>query len=278
MQPPYQPPIPYGLTPAPSASNIVMIIFGVLALGLIVEAVRDWRRRGQPLMLVLVVAAVVTNLDEGIADHLGFVWYSDIDQDVWYRSFVPMPLWMVPAYIVFFAGLTTVVMRSIDARVTRKSFVLTAVVCWAVNLAIEVPLMSTGVYTYYGDNQPFSVNGFPLYWLVLNATGPLIAAAVLCRFRAFFTGARLLLVIPLLPMCYAASLGAIGFPIFNLLHSAAPQWAVEVGALITILLGLSVWWFVMELAARDGRFNAYYAPAGSQAQAVEVEPRTHAAA
>lgn len=258
MPPPYQPPIPYGLTPAPGAPTLVTGIFTLLAVVVVIEAVRDWRKRGQPLLLAVVVAAVVTNLDEGIADHLGLVWYTDVDQATWYRSFVPMPLFMLPAYIVFFAGLCTVVLRFIEANRTRRTFLLLAGVCWAVNLAIEIPLLTTGVYTYYGADQPLSVGGFPLYWLVLNATGPLVAATVIHRLRGFLTGPRLLLVIPLLPMCYAAVMNAAGFPIFNALHSAAPGWLVEVAGLVTIVLGLSIWCLVMELTCSDGRFRDTY--------------------
>ena len=267
MQPPYLPEIPYSLTPDEGAPLAVFVIFSVLALGVIVEAIRDWRRRGHALLPAVVVAAVVTNLDEGVADHLGFVWYSDIDQPTWYQSFVPMPLFMLPAYIVFFAGLFTLVLRFIEGERTRRAFVKTALICWAVNLAIEIPLLATGVYTYYGDNQPLSVEGFPLYWLVLNATGPLVAAALVYRFRAAFTGWRVLLVIPVLPMCYAAVMGAGGFPIFNALHSAWPQWVVEIAGLTTIALGLSIWWIVMELTAIDGRWSAAYremVPAAAQ--------------
>jgi hypothetical protein len=258
VHPPYLPEIPYGLTPDDGAPVTVFAIFAVLAVGVIVEAIRDWRRRGEALLPAVVVAAVVTNLDEGVADHLGFVWYSDIDQSTWYRSFVPMPVFMLPAYIVVFAGLFTLVLRFIEGERTRRSFVTTALVCWAVNLLIEIPLLSTGVYTYYGDNQPLSVEGFPLYWLVLNATGPLVAATVVHRFRSAFTGIRVLLVIPVLPMCYGAVMGAAGFPIFNALHSAAPRWLVEVAGLSTVALGLSIWWVVMELTSIDGRWSAEY--------------------
>jgi hypothetical protein len=274
VPPPYQPPIPYGLTPAPGAPTLVMAIFTVLAVVVVIEAVRDWRRRGQPLLLAVVVAAVVTNLDEGIADHLGFVWYTDVNQATWYRSFVPMPLFMLPAYIVFFAGLCTVVLRFIEAHRTRTTFLAIAGVCWAVNLAIEIPLLSTGVYTYYGANQPLSVGGFPLYWLVLNATGPLVAATIIHRLRGFFTGARVLLVIPLLPMCYAAVMNAAGFPIFNALHSAAPRWLVEIAGLVTIALGLSIWWLVMELTCSDGKFRDTYRGPRTPAE-VAAEERPH---
>lgn len=281
MQPPYLPEIPYGLTPDNGASTVVFVIFTVLALGVIVEAIRDWRHRGHALLPAVVVAAVVTNLDEGVADHLGFVWYADIDQPTWYQSFVPMPLFMLPAYIVFFAGLFTLVLRFIEGERTRRAFVQTALMCWAVNLAIEIPLLATGAYTYYGDNQPLSVENFPLYWLVLNATGPLVAAAVVYRFRAVFTGWRVLLVIPILPMCYAAVMGAAGFPIFNALHSAWPQWVVEVAGLTTIALGLSIWWMVMELTSVDGRWSAAYratAPAAAPVAAPAADRLTGTAA
>jgi hypothetical protein len=258
VHPPYLPEIPYGLTPADGAPLVVFGTFTVLALAVIAEAVRDWRRRGEALLPAVVVAAVVTNLDEGVADHLGFVWYSDVDQATLYRSFVPMPVFMLPAYNVFFAGLFTLVLRFIEGERTRRSFLRTAAACWVVNLVIEIPLLSTGVYTYYGDNQPFSIEGFPVYWLVLNATGPLVAATVVYRFRSAFTGLRVLLVIPVLPMCYAGVMGAAGFPIFNALHSAAPQWLVEGAGLTTVVLGLSFWWVVMELTSIDGRWSSSY--------------------
>jgi hypothetical protein len=255
--------VPIDLVPKSWAPNTLLAIFTVLALGLLLNALRDWKLRGQPLLLVCLVGAVCTNPIEGIADELGYVWYADPDQATWYRSFVPMPLWMIPAYIVFFAGLTAIVLRYIEAERPRMAFVKAVLACWVVNLLIEVPILRSDVYTYYSDHQPLSIGDFPLYWLVLNSAGPMITAVVIYRFRAALTGARLLLVLPLMPMAYGAFLVAAGFPVFNLLHSNAPQWAIELGALTTIALGLSVYWAIMELTASDGRWRRYYRDAGS---------------
>lgn len=255
----YNPDPPYDLTPVAGSSNIVLGIFTVLAIGMLAYAALDWRKRGYPLVLAICVGAICTNPIEGIADHLGFVWYTDIDQAVWYRSFVPMPMWMLPAYILFFASLTVTVLKFIESNSPRTAFVKAAMACWLLNLAIEVPLRKfTDVYIYYGDNQPLSVGGFPLYWLVLNSGAPIIVAVVLYKFRAFFTGWRLLFVLPLMPVTYGAFLAGAGWPIFNLLHSTAPQWIIELGALATCALGLTAYWIVMELVSSDGRWSNVY--------------------
>jgi hypothetical protein len=46
---------------------------------------------------------------------------------------------------------------------------------WGVlDLALELPFLHWGMYRYYG-HQPFSVGGFPLYWVFMNGTVPVLS-------------------------------------------------------------------------------------------------------
>lgn len=87
---------------------------------------------------------------------------------------------------------------------------------------------------------PLKVGGFPLYWLVINAGGPLLAALAVLHLRDKLAGARSLLVL-LIPMTTDAGYSmAAGWPAFFALNYQAPDpphafvWA---GCLATLALG-----------------------------------------
>jgi hypothetical protein len=111
-----------------------------------------------------------------------------------------------------------------------------------VNLGIEIPLLPTHLYYYYGyHTPPMTVAHLPLYWLFLNVGGPLLAAAVLLAGERFFTGPRMLAA-ALIPMTsYAAYSLAAGWPIFSALHAThLAQPFVWAAALLTIAISAAM--------------------------------------
>jgi hypothetical protein len=119
----------------------------------------------------------------------------------------------------------------------RKRFLTCIVAVWAVNLAIELPLLHWKLYEYYGQ-QPFKLLGlFPIHWLFVNELGVSIITLILYRFPELLAGQRVLGAL-LLPS--AAQLGAVGaaaVPAFSLYNTDADnlyKWAASV---LTMLLG-----------------------------------------
>jgi hypothetical protein len=97
------------------------------------------------------------------------------------------------------------------------------------------------VYTYYGP-QPFNLWGLPLWWLAANATMPIVAAYVVHKLYPDLTGAKVLLIILLVPMADGATNGAISWPVFTALNTQLGFWATYPAAIATFgLAALLIW-------------------------------------
>jgi hypothetical protein len=80
---------------------------------------------------------------------------------------------------------------------------------------------------------------FPLYWLFINTTGPILCATILFALPDYFTGWRTPFVILLPIVTDAACSVAVGLPVYSAIHaphaSGPVRWA---GALASVAIGL----------------------------------------
>ena len=93
----------------------------------------------------------------------------------------PIPMWGLPTYIIFFGAISYVFLREVQTRgFNLRAFWTGIAITFAIDLLIELPLLYAqgGLYQYYG-HTPMTVFRFPVYWLLINTTGPILCAAVL---------------------------------------------------------------------------------------------------
>lgn len=253
----YPPPptAPTGMTVPHDSATVVLAVFSTIAVVLVVAALITWRRSGSPLMLAILTGGLVTVALEPFADVLGLVWFPEYDQIHAFTSLgVPIPLFVVVGYLCFFGLVTWSLLRLLETGPSRRQFGRIAGVGLGAALLLEFPLLPTGVYTYYGP-QPLEVFDYPLIWMTINSGACVVAALVIYRFRPFFTGGRAFAVVPLLPCVDGAVMLATGWPAFTVMHSSAPQWAVNLSGLVTVGLGLGLYGLVAEVCCTDGRFH-----------------------
>lgn len=221
---------------AQTAADIAWGILALISLGLILY---ECRRTRSPFPIIVLAGGAIAYLNEPIVDVMGLVWHPRIHQERVVNTLGPLPLWGLFCYVVFFGAATYLFLTLMRRGVTRRQFWTGVGVLMVVNLGIEIPLLPTHLYYYYGyRTPPMTVAHLPLYWLFLNVGGPLLAAAVLLAGERFFAG-RAMLLAALVPMTsYAAYSLAAGWPIFSALHAphlAQPfVWAAAVG---TIAIG-----------------------------------------
>jgi hypothetical protein len=213
------------------------------AVALAVFAVRELIRTGSPLGLVLLLGGALAYFNEPVDDILGLVWHPRIHQDTVLNTIGPIPMWGLPTYIVFFGAIPWLLLRELRrGRFTVRRFWAGVAITFVADLLIEIPLLQTGLYVYYGHGTvPMSVARFPLYWLLINTTGPIFCAAILFAVRDYFTGWRAPLLV-LLPVVADASCSiAVGLPVYSALHaphvSGFVRWA---GAGVSVLIGLVI--------------------------------------
>ncbi|MHB8690066.1 MAG: hypothetical protein ACYDHH_02360 [Solirubrobacteraceae bacterium] len=235
-----RPPL-HAVVPA-TAQTVADLCWGALALIAIVYAIVEWRRTQSLLPIILILGGAIAYLNEPIVDVLGLCWHPRVHQQHLLSTFGPLPLWGLFAYVVFFGAGPYIVLKLLRRGITRRQFWYGVAGLMAVNLGIEIPLLPTHLYLYYGYHQPpMTVAHLPLYWLFLNVGGPLLAATVLFAAEGHLSGRSLLTAAALIPMTtYAAFSLAAGWPIFSALHSPGlDQGFVWGAALLTILI--SAW-------------------------------------
>ena len=158
-------------------------------------------------------------------------------------------LYLLGCLALVFGGIPWLLLRELwHCRFTLKAFWTGVLLTFAADLLIELPLLQTNLYVYYAHGAvPMEIARFPVYWLLINTTGPIFCAAVLFAVPDYFSGWRrpFLLLLPA-----AADAGCsivVGLPVYSALHapgaSAAITWAA---ACLSIAIGL----FILDAESR----------------------------
>lgn len=242
-------------------------VIWLVAAGLFAYALHDWRTTGSPLGVILLIGGGIALLNEPVDDVLGLVWHPRLHQNTVLDTIGPVPMWGLPTYIIFFGGIPYVLLKELRRhQFTVRAFWIGIAITFAADLLIELPLLQADLYTYYADGSvPMSVAGFPLYWLLINTTGPILCAAVLYAVPDHFTGWRapFLVLVPI--AADAACSIVVGLPVYSALHApdatALVRWA---GAAVSVAVGLFILdaearWILARTAARrraEGRLAA----------------------
>ncbi|MEA2168412.1 MAG: hypothetical protein QOF76_1712, partial [Solirubrobacteraceae bacterium] len=215
------------------------VVIWVVAAGLAGFAIqqRSW------LGLVLLAGGGLALFNEPVDDIMGLVWHPRPNQNTVIDTIGPVPLWGLPTYIIFFGGVPWLLLRELrNLRFTARAYWIGIAITFVLDLLIELPLLQADLYTYYADGDvPMSIAGFPLYWLLINTTGPIFCATILFAARDYFTGWRAPLIL-LVPVVADASCSiAVGLPVYSALHAPGAGGAVRWGgALLSCAIGLVV--------------------------------------
>jgi hypothetical protein len=219
-------PVPTGMHTPETAHHIIFAIVAVSLAGLFVYSFFEWRRTGKPLMTLLILGGALCCLNESLVDILGRCYFPTdgwMGQTLLGRS---VPVWVDITYAIFFGAFPYFLYLLLKRGTSRRAMWLAIVTFWVANMILELPLLGSNLYVYYGV-QPFKVGGFPLFWLTINVLGALSAAVVVTCTERFLTGPRLLLVVLVPFACYMASwvVDMPGFWALNSNASNAVKWA-----------------------------------------------------
>jgi hypothetical protein len=106
---------------------------------------------------------------------------------------------------------------------------------WGVaDLLIELPFLQWGMYTYYGD-QPLTIGGFPLHWVAMNGTIPVLSGVLMYLVSEHWPfGAQ---GAPLRVFAAPAISGGLLMvpiaPVATALHADVPSWVRVAAALLS---------------------------------------------
>lgn len=247
---------PQGLAYPEAAQLVATIIAGTALAIVVLYALWDWRRTRSPLMLTFLVGGAVCYLNEPMVDLLGLVWYPRPGQWVAIDTFAPVPWWGLFVYVAFFGAVPYLALRSMRERgVTVRSTWVWFGAFFVLDALIEQPIIHSGLYHYYGD-PPFEILGFPLYWMFINAGGPMLESTILLLVPNWFRGPRAVLVIALGMITDAACSVSVGWPIFSGLNASAAQPVKYLAAVLTMIFGVGLVQAIAALGVRAGRSSA----------------------
>lgn len=227
---------PWGITTPATPQTIITVALAVAVVGFFIAALVSWYRTRQPAFLLLLAGGYVCSFNEPLIDFLCHCFFPAdgwIGHTVFDRS---IPIWVILAYVIFYGGLTYLLSAAFTRGVTRRALWIGIGIWGALNLAMEIPLLQSHLYVYYGD-QPFLVGGFPLSQLVFNAFGSLLGAVAVTRLSWFFTGRRQLLLL-FVPFVTFMSSWAVGMPLFLVLGTDATHGVRLFAAVVSASLGL----------------------------------------
>jgi hypothetical protein len=227
---------PWKITTPATPQTIITIVLALAVAGFFIAASVSWYRTRRPIFLLLLVGGYICSFNEPLIDFLCHCFFPAdgwIGHTVFNRS---IPVWVILAYVIFYGGLTYALSAAFNSGITRRALWISIGIWGALNLAMEIPLLKSNLYVYYGD-QPFVVGGFPLSQLVFNAFGSLLGAVVITRLGWLFIGARqsLLLVVPFVTFM---SSWAVGMPLFLALGTDANHEVRLLAAAVSASLGL----------------------------------------
>jgi hypothetical protein len=221
----------------------------VLVVAFVAYAAIEIGRHRSFTLALLLVGGAISYLNEPIDDVLGLVWHPEVDQWTVLDTFSRVPLWGLGIYIVFFGGMPYLILKKLRAGMTRRDLWRWVGVLIVVDVVVELPILYFGIYQYYG-NPPMEVAGFPVYWIFINAVGPLALAVLLLAAGDTFTGWRTAYLLLLPMVCNAAGSVAVGWPVYSALNAGAGPLVTWAAAGLTIAIGLAILDLLITYAVR----------------------------
>lgn len=225
-----------------------------IMLGFIVFALIKCRQTRSAIPILFLVGGALCMFVEPIVDVMGQVWFYREGQWVLFEAFGrPMPTFLLANYTWYVGGQALLTFLWMEKGVTTRQLWKLYGIFALVDVVLEEPILYTGIYVYYGDNQPFQPGLLPLWWPIINAVMPMVIAAVIYKIKPFLVGWRVLAVIPLIPMSDALTNASAGFPVWTAINSSHDLLWTNLGATATTVLCLLLVWVVTKAVAVDAR-------------------------
>ena len=223
--------------------TVAELVLWLVTAGFTLYALREWKQTGSPLAIILMIGGAIALFNEPIDDVLGLVHHPRTNQNIVIDTIGPVPMWGLPTYILFFGGATYLLLKTLQTlKFSRKHFWYGIFATFILDLVIEIPLLHFDLYRYYSFGEtPMTIAKFPLYWLLINTTGPILCAAILFAAPGFFKGWRALYVLFLPLVTDAGCSAAVGLPVYSVIHMEnISEFTRLGGAILSCAIGLAI--------------------------------------
>lgn len=213
------------------AYQIFYLIFAAQLVGALVWLVVHSVRTHSRLPVIAFAGSLfVGYFTPPVFNHLLMTWFPSNIPWAYITAFdMRDPSFDFVGYALYFGLGGYLMMRALQRGWGSRAVALTALVFGVADLLYELPFLAAGMYTYYGP-QPLAIHTFPLHWLVMNASVPVITGFIMYwADRLSRSASQRAAAVFAAPIVAAAALFVPMTPIATTLHADVPE-AVRVGA------------------------------------------------
>lgn len=232
-------------------------IFGFGLLLTLIYAARTARRVRDVYPFALVLGGGLLCFGEPFVDVLGHCMFPVDDVAPYIDTFGrQIPLYMAPVYFFYFGASFVWTFNRLTRGVTMRKWWQGYAGLAAFGLCFEPIPIALGWWTYYGDNQPVRFVNVPMWWGFTNTAADIVTAALMFHLvrRLRLTGARSLVLVPLVPVAFLGVHTMMAFPIYTALNSTTNLVYTNAALVATIALAVGSIRVVGGLVADRGPF------------------------
>lgn len=260
------PTVPLDAQMASTMQTILIAFTAVLAVASIAYAMLESRRRGDLVLIFLVIGAGLSVFYEPIGDALVRVYYPEHGQETWIHAFGrDIPAFVGILYLWYMPAGAYVLLRMSERGISARAWWTRWAAFLSFAIAFEMATLTAGGTTWiYHGTQAFKVLDVPVLTPFTYVSFVVTIGVGVCLMARHLPRRLHWLILPAVPMLMVAGHAATSFPLAIALHSGTHSpTLVALGALGSAAFAVVVS-FLGSLAVR--------AP-WPAARAVEVAPQ-----
>lgn len=226
---------------------------GALGLAVIPWALYRLHKRGDDIVLFMIIGGFICSFQEAALDTLGHLWWpTNLPGPSWVGFDLHVP-WLIPPCYVFFVSMTGYwAYLKMKEGISIKGVFIVWLLISSTDIIMEMPGTALGAYIYYGDAS-FKVLGFPLAWGWLNGTAMLMTGFLLLLVEPHMKGWNRMWLALVTPVAFGASYGITSWPYFMSLNYDMPWIATRLLTLLSLAMCLMAVRFVAAVVATESK-------------------------
>lgn len=153
------------------AENLMLLAASVSALIMLYFAISICRKDMVKYPIFLLIGAAACTFHEPFVSLLGHFHYPELGQRTAFVLLgIAIPVFHPVVAVSYMGGVVTWIFVKLERnQLSVRSWWGFFAVTTMFALAFEPPLISAGLWKYFGDNQSFMLFGFPIIWSIANA-------------------------------------------------------------------------------------------------------------
>lgn len=203
-----------------TAQLVGTMITATIAVVAVLATIALCRRERIAWPLLVLISGTATCLLEPLYDHLYGLWFFVEGQ---WNAFVTygihIPIWLPMIYVAYYGACTMFFWYRLHRGATMRDvavhFTISVILA---GLAEQFYINGVALYNYQ-DDQPLYVFNYPVFVAVINGVPPMLAGIIYYRLEPMLAGWSRLLLLGVVPFCFAANSFGSGFLYLAYRHS-----------------------------------------------------------